>query len=154
MKWGQMIGTYQKQVKGENVSGVILGVQWRLAKKVTFEQRPHGRECTWCEVYLAEGTTGKKVLRKCLCQKIKGQKEPVCWGEWTREWEMRGGGSEFHRIMWPHSCLNIKTQGLPHPHSVRLALYDLVAIVSCPLTPPQYHLLTEFSLCIIRVTLE
>ena len=33
MKWGQMIGTYQKQVKGENVSGVTVGVQSRLAKR-------------------------------------------------------------------------------------------------------------------------
>ena len=50
----------QKHVKGESGWGVMLGVQPRLAKKVTFEQRPQGREGGRQEVFLAEGTTGEK----------------------------------------------------------------------------------------------
>lgn len=46
---------------------------------------------------------------------------------------MRGSGSEFHRIMWPHSCLKFKTQRIPCPH---LLHFIMVAIGSCQLTIP------------------
>ena len=50
----------QNHVKGESGWGVMLGVQPRLVKKVTFEQRPQGIEGGRQEVFLAEGTTGEK----------------------------------------------------------------------------------------------
>ena len=52
-----------------------MGVQSRLAKKVTFELRPQAREGGRQEVFLAEGNTGSKAMRKSFYQKNKAQKE-------------------------------------------------------------------------------
>ena len=53
------------------MSGVMLGVQSSLDKKVTFERRPHGRVGGREEAFPVEGMAGAKTLRKGSCQKIK-----------------------------------------------------------------------------------